>query len=110
MVESSKEEWLQFCEEHKEQVTDKEKVNILDEFDELGLGFAIALDKDYAMCVADLENYGCVVHELFHVAHMLLYSRGYIADETAEPEAYLLEFLINEFYKEFGEEKSAESQ
>lgn len=45
--------------------------------------------------------YENVVHELFHLTNIIMYSRGVTYDEVAEPWAYLLGWLTQRFFDDY---------
>ena len=99
LANATKEEWIAFCDEHKNEITDRDKLNVLDGFDEGIPGFVCNTEgNDYVCYISDKNKIGLSVHELFHAAQSILWDKGYKMDKTAEPLAYLLEYITNEFY------------
>ena len=103
IVDATEEDWAKFFETHKKELTEKDNINVIEAYNEKkSLGFCLQTDGgDYVCHISDKDNIGLVAHEIFHVANMLLSDKGYTADYLGEPTAYLIEFLINEFYKLF---------
>ena len=59
--------------------------------------FTIVLNPLYPYKALD---HGTIAHECVHIAHMILNSRGVVADyDNDEPEAYLLGMISNKVYK-----------
>ena len=101
LIETTPEEWDKFYNEHKNEITERDNVNVKDAFkEEKTIGYCQPTEgNDYICYISDKDNKGLVAHEIFHVAQMLLWDKGYRPDDTAEPVAYLIEYLINGFYK-----------
>ena len=99
ITDATKEDWSAFCEEHKNELTDRDRLNVLDGFDEGIPGFVCNTEgNDYVCYISDKNKVGLVAHELFHTAQSVLWDKGYKMDKTSEPLAYLLEYITNEFY------------
>ena len=106
LIEATKEEWLQFASEHKEQITDLDSSRVIQEYNESKtIGWVIDTEgQDYLCYISDVNRMGLVAHELFHTAHSILFDRGCLMDASSEPWAYLIEFLTNKFYNLIDEE------
>lgn len=101
LIETTPEEWDKFFNKHKNEITERDNINVIDVFGEKATtGYCQPTEGgDYICCISDKENKGLVAHEIFHAAHMILWNKGYRPDDAAEPTAYLIEYLTNEFYK-----------
>lgn len=107
LVDATLDDWEIFYGTHKNELTERDNINVADMYSERNTnGFCMQTEGGYYIChISDKENIGLVAHEIFHVANMLLADKGYKHDYCDEPEAYLIEFLINAFYHLIGEEK-----
>ena len=99
LIEATREEWLQFFNEQKPKVTDADNTHVLEDYDEETIGFTLQTEQnDYICYVNNKDRLGLVAHEIFHAANMILVDRNFKIDYAGEAWAYLIEFLINEFY------------
>ena len=107
------EEWSEFFKEQikEDKLNTKTDVAVQEEYENKSPGFVIPTGfNDYVLYVKDVDNAGLVAHEIFHAAHAILFDRNYQVDATAEPEAYLIEYLTNEFYVKALEDESNSSK
>ena len=109
---STLDDWSEFFDKQlkEDKLSTKVDVAVRDEYENNSPGFVLPTGyNDYVMYVNDAENVGLVAHEIFHAAHCILYDRGCEVDGTAEPEAYLIEFITSKFYTEWLKEESKEN-
>ena len=97
LIESSVEEWKKWYKQQNGKIDVKSYADVIEELNSEGnLGFAFQTEyKDHIFAIKE-KRIDLLVHEAFHTANSILYSRGYVPDETAEPLAYLLEFIVKE--------------
>ena len=100
LIESTEQEWQQFYEANIDIADEEDNVNVLKQLkDANALGWCIQSGDDCFCYIKDKSQVGVIVHEIFHATNFILLTKGCAIDIDAEPWAYLLEYLINEFYK-----------
>ena len=100
-VEPTQEEFDELLsdENNRNKLTDEELENIFKELDGPYMGYTRRLSKGgQIMLLKEKSNPIYYVHELFHVANNVLQGCGVTLDEDGEAYAYLVGWLVNQYY------------
>lgn len=87
-------------ENNKEKLTEEEFTNLCKELDDKRYGgYTTALDKGgYLILIKEgYKDFTIFVHELFHVANLILFDREIEYSRTFEPLAYLLGWIAQQY-------------
>lgn len=106
LAEVTPEEFDRFYYDNATKITDDEyhkiRKDILDEKNVGGVTWW--LDSGLALIyLRDGKSDIVVPHEIFHVCNKILYAAGVNHDADAEPWAYLIGWLTNEYYRKYWE-------
>ena len=102
LVEVTAEEFDRCYYDNVERITDEEYKGIRkDILDKKGIGGSVWwLDSGMPIVyLKDGKSDIYVPHEIFHVCNRILHAAGVTWDEYAEPWAYLIGWLTNEYYR-----------
>lgn len=113
LVEVTPEEFDRFYYDNVTKITDEEYKGIMmDIKDKKSVGGATwHLDSEYMLVYLSKGNSDLFVpHEIFHVCNKILCAAGVNHDEDAEPWAYLIGWLTNEYYRKYWEIKDKEEK
>ena len=108
IVEVTSEEFDRFYYNNTKMITDEEyKVIRKDILDKKGIGGATYwLDYGQPLVYLSKGNSDIFVpHEIFHVCNKILCAAGVNHDSDAEPWAYLIGWMTNEYYRKYYEMK-----
>jgi len=101
IVEPTREEFdeLLVDEVNRSKLTDEELHHIFKEMDSEYQGFTNRLLKGgYIVLLKDKSKPVYYIHELFHLAHYILFDRGITLDNDGEAYAYLIGWLADQYY------------
>lgn len=104
LAEVTPEEFDRFYYDNVTRITDEEyKAIRKDILDEKGVGGVTwTLDSGlFLVYLRDGRNDIFVPHEIFHVCNKILYLAGVNHDADAEPWAYLIGWMTNEYYRKY---------
>ncbi|MBP3279019.1 MAG: hypothetical protein J6M44_08710 [Butyrivibrio sp.] len=101
LVECTLEEFEEFYYLNATRITDEERKQIEEDFkDDQVRGTTWILDSGlYLVFLKDGRSDIDVPHEIFHVCNKILCAAGVNHDADAEPWAYLIGWLTNEYYR-----------
>lgn len=101
LVEPTKEEFDELLSDefNRNRFTDAELQNLFEEMDSSYVGFTNRLVKGgYIVLIKEKDNPIYYTHELFHLTHDVLSDRGITLDNDGEAYAYLLAWIIEQYY------------
>lgn len=101
LVEPTREEFDELLsdEVNRNKLTDEELHNIFKELDSEYQGFTGRLSKGgYIVLIKEKDMPMYYIHELFHLAHDILFDRGVTIDEHGEAYAYLIGWLADQYH------------
>ena len=101
LIEPTQEEFDELLsdENNHNKLTDEELKNIFEELDSPYMGYTNKLSNGgQIMLLKDASKPIYYVHELFHVANNILQGCGVTLDEDGEAYAYLVGWLVDQYY------------
>lgn len=100
IVEPTKEEMDEFLgsEKNKSRLTDEELATIFKELDGKFMGYTSHLDKGgYLLLLKNSKDPLYYIHELFHLANLILWDRDVDLSRTGEAYAYFVAWLVDQY-------------
>lgn len=104
LVEVTPEEFDRFYYDNVTRITDEEYRDIREEILNVKYvrGDTCTLDSGlYLVYLRNGRSDECVSHEIFHVCNCILYDAGVTYDRAAEPWAYLVGWMTDEYYRKY---------